>query len=208
MLRHIIEQDFYFQDTITVAEQLIGKRIVVEQNGHRLTGIIYETEAYLGLEDPACHSSHGLVTPRTKTFYLPGGHSYVYLIYGMYYCYNIITRTAQEPEAVLIRAVFPELGKEFMQKNSPHIKKVVKFANGPGKFCRAFAIDKSFNELPVFTKNSIYIEYTPINIPSSEIECGPRIGIDYAGDASQWPLRFYYPSEKLKNLDLNLQIKY
>ena len=198
MLELIVEQDFFFQDTINVAEQLIGKKLVVEKNGQRLTGIIYETEAYLGLEDPACHSSSGLITPRTKTFYLPGGYSYVYMIYGMYFCYNIVTGSETQPEAVLIRAILPDEGIDFMRKNSPRVKSNSKLADGPGKLCRSFAIDKEFNEMPVFKRGDIYIVHSDIKVVSTEVESGPRIGIDYAGDAAFWPLRFYYNPEKLK----------
>ena len=199
MHEEILTQDFYLQDTVKVAEQLIGKKLVVTLDGDRLSGIIYETEAYLGLEDPACHSSSGLITPRTKTFYLLGGHSYVYLIYGMYFCFNVVTGLENQPEAVLIRALYPVDGLSKLKVRSPHILSTQKLADGPGKLCRSFAIDKTFNELPVFKAGKITIMNTNLKIDSEKIETTPRIGIDYAGDAAFWPLRFYCHPEVFKS---------
>ncbi|MCB0391368.1 MAG: DNA-3-methyladenine glycosylase [Bdellovibrionales bacterium] len=199
MHEKILTQDFYLQDTVKVAEQLIGKKLVVTLGRKKLSGIIYETEAYLGLEDPACHSSTGLITPRTKTFYLKGGHSYIYLIYGMYFCFNIVTGLETQPEAVLIRALYPVEGLNHLKANSPHIQTIKKLADGPGKLCRSFAIDKTFNELPVFKASKVNIVNTNLRIDGSKIETSSRIGIDYAGDAAFWPLRFYYNPENLES---------
>ncbi|WP_374029422.1 DNA-3-methyladenine glycosylase [Bdellovibrio bacteriovorus] len=104
----ILPQDFYYQDTTTVAKALLGKVLHIkdkDQGEHRAR--IVEVEAYLGVEDPACHTFGDRRTQRTKSMYLNGGHSYVYLIYGMYHCLNFVTRTEEHPEAVLIRAVEP-----------------------------------------------------------------------------------------------------
>lgn len=191
MKQEIIPQEFYFQDTIEVARQLLGKILVVSKFGKKISGIISETEAYLGFEDPACHSSHGKITERTKTFYLPGGHSYVYLIYGMYFCFNIITGNEKQPEAVLIRAVFPLDGIKEMHKNSPHVKNLNQLANGPGKLCRSFGIDNTFNQLPVFNDGNICIMKNQNFSSPKNIQSGSRIGIQNTGDAAHWPLRFW-----------------
>lgn len=197
----ILPQEFYLQDTVNVAVKLLGKKLVVYQGGIKTSGIIYETEAYLGLEDPACHSSHGQITARTKTFYLPGGHSYVYMIYGMYYCFNVVTGTESQPEAILIRAVWPMQGIESMRQRAPHIKNLDQLANGPGKLCRAFGIDKSLNERPLYMDDSsIFIAETQYSVDPHWLNCGPRIGIDYAGDAVHWPLRFWLEPQNLKEL--------
>lgn len=193
----ILGSDFYQQDTINVAEQLLGQKLVVQVKGRRLSGIINETEAYLGLQDPACHSCSGVKTARTKTFYLSGGHAYVYLIYGMYYCFNIVTMGPSQPEAVLIRSVLPVEGLSTMYQRSPTAKNDILLANGPGKLCRSFAIDKSFNEKPVFTGREVFVEKGDKHIPREWVESGPRIGIGYAQDAVHWPLRYYLDPQYL-----------
>ena len=104
--------DFYRQKTAVVAKKLLGKTLVHIVNGQRISGIITETEAYLGTTDRACHTFGDRRTTRTEAMYLPGGHSYVYFIYGMYNCFNVVTRDEKSPEAVLIRALEPVDGIE------------------------------------------------------------------------------------------------
>lgn len=195
-----LPQSFYLQDTIQVAETLIGHRLVVSNpiSGDVQTGWICETEAYLGYEDPACHSFHGKKTERTKTFYLPGGYSYVYLIYGMYFCFNVITGDEATPEAVLIRAVLPELGIESLKQRSPKTKHLWQLANGPGKLCRSFGITKKDNERPLFKESRIYIQDKAIDFDKGAIRSGSRIGIESYGDAAAWPLRFWVSPEEFQ----------
>lgn len=181
---------FYRSETTQVARDLLGQRLVHTVNGKRLSGTIVETEAYLGLQDPACHSFHGKVTARTKTFYLDGGHSYVYLIYGMYYCFNVITQKTNQPEAVLIRALEPIEGLEQMKKNRPQAKNIKSLCNGPGKLCQALNISMSENEIDLLHSSKIFIEKRA-SLQNSEITSRPRIGIDSKGVAATWPLRFY-----------------
>jgi DNA-3-methyladenine glycosylase len=192
----------YFQNNKTkkLAEELLGKRLVHEIDGVRTSGIIVETEAYLGLNDPAAHSYHGKVTARTKTFYLAGGHAYVYLIYGMYNCFNIITADEKTPEAILIRALEPEEGIDVMLKrrklkNKNPEKNLIGLTSGPGKLCGAMGIDKSINEMSL-ESSRIYVEDTNIKYSSQHIVKSPRIGINYAGEAVNWPLRFYVKNNK------------
>lgn len=203
--------DFYLQPTEKVAQALLGKLLVHKKGKTTLVGRIIETEAYLGLKDPACHSYHGKITPRTKTFYLPGGHAYVYLIYGMYECFNIITGDTQTPETVLIRAVEPLEGVEVMKKNRGFSKsetRLKNLCNGPGKLCQAFGITRKHNQLNLITSSSLTIlnpqdpqdpkapkdpknAYAHYAIKGKlQIKKTPRIGIGYAGTAAHWPLRF------------------
>lgn len=171
-----------------MAKGLLGRRLVHFVGGQRLSGLIVETEAYLGLKDPACHSYHGKITARTKTFYLPGGHAYVYMIYGMHYCFNVVTRSEKHPEAVLIRALVPEEGIEFMKRNRPNARGEKDLCSGPGKLCQALGIDRSLNEADL-EGDRIFIE-KGIRVPAGKILSTPRIGVDYAGEAARWPLRF------------------
>ena len=120
--------------------------------------------------------------------FLPGGHAYVYFIYGMYSCFNIVTLDEKAPEAVLIRALEPKEGVAHMQKyrNKSHLKDLT---TGPGKLCQALAIDRSLNEQPL-TGADIFVEKGH-PVEEAQIHSTDRVGIDYAGDAVHWPLRFY-----------------
>lgn len=183
-----LETQFYIQDTITVARGLLGKKLVRVHKGRRLAGYIVETEAYLGLEDPACHSFNSRRTPRTEVMFGPGGYAYIYFIYGMYNCFNVVTRASGHPEAVLIRALWPAEGIEQMQRHRQK-KRLIDLASGPGKLCQALKIDKSLNGKSL-TGKEIFIEETGLKIDSRQIIENPRIGIEYAQDAIHWPLRF------------------
>jgi len=180
---------FYDRDTVKVAKELLGKHLVrVMPDGKRVAGRIVETEAYVGIEDRACHAFGDRRTRRTSSLYLGPGHAYVFLIYGMYECFNVVTRESGEPQAVLIRALEPVEGIETMRENRP-IKKDLDLTNGPGKLCRALAIDRSF-DAHLLVEPPLFIEDAPRLAPR-KIEASPRIGVDYAGDAAKWPLRFH-----------------
>lgn len=183
----ILSPSFYQRDTETVAKKLLGKKLVRIYKGQRISGIIVETEAYLGIKDKAAHSYGGKVTSRTKTMYLPGGHSYVYFIYGMYHCLNVVTRTTKHPEAVLIRALEPVEGIELMKKfrKTENIKNLT---SGPGKLCRALNIDKTHNALKLFEQGDLFIENGK---NGHAIAKSARINIDYAEEAIDWGLRFF-----------------
>lgn len=192
-----LSKAFYQRPTETVAQELLGKTLTHFVGGEKISGIIVETEAYLGLNDPACHSFHGQRTQRVEPMYLLGGHSYVYLIYGMHNCFNVVTGGTKTPEAVLIRALEPLEGKTLMLKNralaSLNKSSERALTNGPGKLCQALQIDRSHNSLPLWGED-IYISSTNSNLLgelSLEVTQAPRIGIDYAGDAAEWPLRFF-----------------
>lgn len=187
-----LPMSLYRQSTKIVARRLLGQRLVHVIDGVRLSGTIVETEAYLGLTDRACHTFGGRRTPRTEPMYLEGGHAYIYFIYGMHYCFNVVTRTTRHPEAVLIRALEPDEGIPLMYKNrklSRQRHKAVNLANGPAKLCQALALDKSLNGAPL-NGSEIFIEFAAQQSGRNVI-ARPRIGIDYAKEARDWPLRFY-----------------
>jgi len=137
MVEKSLAEDFYCRETVSVARELLGQVLVrVLPDGLSLFGQIVETEAYLGLEDPACHSFGGRLSPRTQTLYLRGGYSYVYFIYGMYHCFNVVTGDENTPEAVLIRAVQPLEGLEAMWRVRSKAQKDRDLCSGPGKLCQ------------------------------------------------------------------------
>jgi DNA-3-methyladenine glycosylase len=179
---------FYRRPTIQVARGLLGKRLVRVQNGRRLSGIIVETEAYLGVKDAAAHTFGGHRSPRNEAMYGDGGHAYVYFIYGMHFCLNTVTRRKNQPEAVLIRALEPCEGIELMRAFRK-VKKDRDLANGPGKLCEALQIKRPLNGVDL-TGDELFIEDAGIKVQRSQITAGPRIGVDYAGLAAKWPLRF------------------
>lgn len=169
-----LDREFYSQETIDVARALLGKILVHRlPNGRELRGRIVETEAYLGAEDPAAHSFGGRRTARTEAMFSKPGVSYIYFIYGMHFCFNVVTAPEGTPEAVLIRAV------EFSDGGG----------NGPGKLCRAMHLNRDQNMRDLTTDQEVWIEDAP-NIPENQILGGPRVGIGDRHDAVHWPLRF------------------
>ena len=191
----ILKNDFFKRDTVEVAKSLIGEKIIRNISGNFFCAKIVETEAYLGLEDRACHSYGGRITDRNKTLYLPGGHIYVYLIYGMYDLLNIVTRDEDHPEAVLIRGVEPlenldgisknRFGKAYEELSTYQRKNL---SNGPGKLSMAIGINRSLNG-KVLSKDYLYIGEGE-EVPEKDLVITKRIGIDYAGEDADLPLRF------------------
>lgn len=191
----ILKNDFFKRDTVEVAKSLIGKKIIRNISGNFFCAKIVETEAYLGLEDRACHSYGGRITDRNRTLYLPGGHIYVYLIYGMYDLLNIVTRDEEHPEAVLIRGVEPlenldeisknRFGKAYEELSTYQRKNL---SNGPGKLSMAIGINRSLNG-KVLSKDYLYIGEGE-EVPEKDLVITKRIGIDYAGEDADLPLRF------------------
>lgn len=170
-----LPREFYDRDTIVVAKELLGKYLVHVVDGKKLIGKIVEVEAYLGPHDLAAHSAKGL-TPRTKVMFGPPGHSYVYLIYGMYYCMNVVTEREGHASAVLLRALEP-------------VKNIEARTQGPGLLCKAMQIDKRLHGHDLLS-NDFYIT-TPAVPESFTIVKKPRIGVDYAKHWAKRHLRFY-----------------
>lgn len=173
-----LPRKFFQQPTSELAQALLGKRLVRVWRGRRLSGLIVETEAYLGVKDRAAHTFGGRDTERVKSMYLPGGHAYVYFIYGMHYCLNVVAGKKGVPEAVLIRALEPDAT-------------VQERCDGPGRLCKALRIDKALDGSDL-RGEILFIEQPSVRRDKEEIGSGPRIGVDYAGDAAAWPLRFFW----------------
>lgn len=175
---------FYARPTLTVARDLLGmqlcRQLPAELGGELLRARIVETEAYDGPDDTACHGAKGL-TPRTRTLFGPPGHAYVYLIYGMYDLFNIVTDRTDYPAGVLIRAVEPLQGETAMRRQRPNARHH-QLSNGPGKLTRALAISRQHNDHDLTLGQTLWISQDPDFTPT-HISCGPRIGIDYADDA-------------------------
>jgi DNA-3-methyladenine glycosylase len=170
-----LPREFYDRKTITVARDLLGKVLVHVSGGVERIGKIVETEAYLGPHDLAAHSARGL-TPRTKIMFGPPGHAYVYFIYGMYFCMNVVTEPEGHASAVLLRAVEP-------------VKNVEGRSCGPGLLCKAMKIDKGLNGHDLLS-DDFYIA-APVSTEVFKTVKGPRIGVDYAKHWARRHLRFY-----------------
>ena len=180
-----LPHSFFEQTTIDVAKRLLGKYLVRKHPDGNAVGRIVETEAYIGPQDLACHASKGR-TARTEVMFGPAGHAYVYFIYGFYNMLNLVTEAKDYPAAVLVRAVEPVEGIEFMKARRQN-GALRNLASGPGKLCQAFAVDRSLNGADL-SGHIIYIEDRGEPVP--KFKATPRIGVDYAGKWKTKPYRF------------------
>lgn len=193
-----LNSNFYHQTTFKIAKKLLGKYLVRKDGNNHLCGKIVETEAYYGLRDKASHASRGK-TERTKLMFDYPGIAYIYQIYGMYFCLNIVTEKKEFPAAILIRALEPIAGMEQMYRNrkfkaeSCNLKSEIRnLTNGPSKLCQALKIDKKLNGINLITSKQLYLAVNPKEkIKPSQIQCAKRIGIDYAGQYKHKLWRFY-----------------
>lgn len=183
---------FYRRDTTTVARELLGKRLFHQTEQGLTGGVIIETEAYLGLKDRACHTFGGRRTERVASMYRTGGHSYVYFIYGIHFCFNVVTQSEDEPEAVLVRALLPIEGVTLMRRRRKLVqeKQNSLLCSGPGKLCQALAIDRSCDGLKLNGQALWISEGIQFQKIEPSIVSGPRVGIDKSKEAKDWPLRF------------------
>lgn len=170
-----VPREFYDRDTIGVAQELLGKHLVHVVEGVPRVGRIVETEAYLGPHDLASHSSRGL-TPRTRVMFGPPGHAYVYLIYGMHWCMNVVTQPEGHASAVLLRALEPVANLEGK-------------TNGPALLCKAMGIDGRLSGHDLLSSDLFIADPGPA--PRIRIVKRPRIGVDYARHWARRLLRFY-----------------
>lgn len=189
-LPRLSERFFTNQDTVRVARDLLGKLLVVPtDDGTRVSGMIVETEAYLGIEDKAAHSYGGRRTARNEITYSEGGHVYVFFVYGMYYQLNLVTGAADHAHVVLIRGLEPIEGIEIMRERRGRSMPDKNLTSGPGKLTIAMGIDRSFNGEHL-SGDRIWVEEFR-KYRSTEIESGPRVGIDYAEEFIDMPWRFW-----------------
>ena len=171
----MLPRTFYDRDPIEVARELLGKHLVLRVDGVERVGRIVETEAYLGPHDLAAHSARGR-TARTEVMFGPPGHAYVYLIYGMHHCMNVVTQAEGQASAVLLRALQP------LANLDPHTR-------GPGLLCKAMGIDRRLNGHDLLSPEFHIAE--AISTERIVIVRRPRIGVDYAGHWAKRLLRFY-----------------
>jgi len=197
----ILEKEFYKQGALILAKELLGKTLVRNIDNVTLRGRIVETEAYIGEIDKASHAYNGRRTERTEPLFREGGISYVYFIYGKYYCFNVISGLEDKGEGVLIRALeplneFDYLAEKRFSQIYEELSEAKKKAltNGPSKLCMAFSIDKSENYIKLYEKGDFYIEDDE-NEKLDIVET-TRIGIDYAEEAIEFPWRFYIKDNK------------
>ncbi len=163
-MSNVLPQQYFSRPTVQVARSLVGKYLVRSLDGREIAGRIIEVEAYVGPEDKACHASKGR-TKRTDVLFGPPGQSYVYLIYGMYHCLNVVTEREEFPAAVLIRAI--------------EVDGVL--IDGPGRLCRALQIDRGLNRIDLTAQESLWFEDRGSLILHRQVAALPRIGVDYAG---------------------------
>ncbi len=180
-----LPRTFYNRDTEVVARELLGAILEVRSSDGVASGRIVETEAYVGEHDLACHAVAGR-TVRTEPLYGAPGMAYVYFIYGMYWCFNAVTRAENEPSAVLVRAVEPVDGIALMRRRRPKAKRDVDLSNGPGKLCLALGIGREHNTLRL-DRPPIVVRRGE-SIADADVVVTPRIGITQSAD---WPLRYF-----------------
>lgn len=198
-----LTEEFFLRDTVTVAQDLLGRYLVRTLGEDIIVCRITETEAYVGATDKACHAYGGRITPRTRTLYRAAGTAYVYLIYGMHCCLNFVTEPEGTAAAVLLRGCEPvyhadsaamlRFGVKTCEMTAYQRKN---FMNGPGKLCKGLSIDRHCNGLPLGS-DALYLadELPELGLPCRNAgmtySTGKRIGIDYAEEARDFPWRFW-----------------
>ena len=182
-----LNRRFYERPAIELAPDLLGKILVHRRRGRKLRARIVETEAYVGPHDLACHASKGH-TPRTSVMFGPPGYAYVYMIYGFYFCLNVVTEPLGYPAAVLIRAVEPLENVDLMRQLRNNPERETNIASGPGKLCMAMSIDKGLNGADLLG-TTIWIEDRKLD--PGPMRTSPRVGVDYAGEYKDKPWRFF-----------------
>jgi DNA-3-methyladenine glycosylase len=185
-----LSRDFFVRDTLTVARALLGQRLVRMLDGVRLSGRIVEVEAYVGEKDQASHARCGL-TERNAPMFGPPGHAYVYFIYGMHHCFNVVTERETYPAAVLIRALEPLEGIEVMRARRggvPHVR----LTSGPARLCQALNIDRRrFDGADMCAPDALLFIEKNGAVPDGAVVTGPRVGVRGDATALSAPWRFY-----------------
>lgn len=195
-----VSDPFFEQPTLDLAKALLGSLLVHDTPEGCTAGRIVEVEAYIGPGDKAAHSHGGRITPRNRVMYGPPGYAYIYKIYGLHYCFNVVSGPANAPEAVLVRAIEPVIGIPLMARRRGipvessgcgwPVNRLKRLTDGPGKLCQAMGITKAQYGWNL-RASPLRIEPCGQPVPEREILCGPRIGIDYAEEAREFPWRFW-----------------
>ncbi len=184
----LAEEFYQGKDVAKIAGNLLGKVLFTRKNGVTTAGIIVETEAY-SWKERGCHAYGRKKTGRNGIMFEKGGHTYVYLCYGMHFLFNVVTNVAGTPDAVLVRALEPVEGVAIMQSRRGRKIDPLQLTTGPGKLSRALGIDQAMNG-KFLLNNEVWIEDSGNKIASRDIARSPRIGIDYAGEDALLPWRF------------------
>ena len=194
-----LRQDFFERPTLEVARELLGQRLVkLDDDGMRISGMICETEAYIGTEDDGCHAKAGLTT-RNRSMWGPAGFSYVYFTYGMHWMLNLVTERDGFPAAVLLRAVFPHEGLERIRARRAR-QPQKRWTDGPAKLCQAFGVHGEHDGLDICIVDAVIFVEQSQGIPDSSVTVGPRVGLNRV--AEPWksvPWRFRVSNDDFAN---------
>lgn len=189
----MLKRNFYLRGANTVAPELLGKLLIHKTNEGLTSGVIVEVESYIGANDKGSHAYLNKRTPRTEIQFGQGGYAYIYSIYGMHFCFNVVTNQKEIPEVVLVRALEPVDGIDLM-KTRRDTQNIIQLCNGPGKLCCALGISKA-NYGDDLCSDTLFIEdYLTISLKN--ISVSPRINIDYAGDDANLLWRYYIKDNK------------
>ena len=181
-----IDPDLVSGDVVAAARRLLGALLIRDDVDGRRVGRIVETEAYAGTHDRASHARAGR-TQRTAPMFGPAGRAYVYLVYGMHHCLNVVSGPEGEAAAVLIRALEPLVGLELMRERRGAGGPDARLAAGPARACQALAVDRSFSEDDLLTPGRLWLASPPTPLPDEDVISGPRVGVEYAGP--EWAAR-------------------
>ena len=183
-----LPRDFYARDAQAVVKDLLGKVLVTRLPEGEASGIIVECEAYLGTADKAAHSISGRRTKRNEVLVGPPGHAYVYLIYVMYHCFNVVVGEKENTQDVLVRALETLSGMELMAERRKNAEQTL-LTSGPGRLAQALGITRELNGADLLADAVFIVEGS--SIEPGEIVARPRIGVDYAEEWAEKPLRYY-----------------
>ena len=192
-----LKREFFNQPTLVVAKDLLGQRLVLQEDAGRLSGFIIEAEAYIGSKDLACHARVGK-TKRNEVMWGPPGYAYVYFTYGMHWMLNFVTEREGFPAAVLIRGLWPVEGVSEMQKNRP-VPKTEDLTNGPAKLCQALGINGNWNGRDLCSSNAKLFVEKGLMVSDNLVTCGPRVGLNTVPEPwKSMPWRFQIDPETLQ----------
>jgi DNA-3-methyladenine glycosylase len=186
----VLSRGFYQRPTGEVARELLGKLLVSARPEGTVVLRLTEVEAYLGIDDPACHTFGGRRTARTETMWGEAGHAYVYLVYGLHSCLNVVTVGREQPEAVLLRGGVVERGLGLARTRRGGGVRPVPLSDGPGKLCQALAVTRAEDGADLCDPRSpLTIRDDGCTVGEDRVARLPRVGVGYAGEAAAWPLR-------------------